>query len=41
MTRPYNPLAAVLAAVMVFTLWLPTLAAPANPAASVAMVKIL
>lgn len=41
MTRPYNPLAAVLAAVVVFTLWLPTLAAPANPAALVAMVKIL
>lgn len=41
MSRTTNPLAAVLAVAAVFTLWLPTLAAPANPAAAVAMVKVL
>ncbi|PKB19242.1 hypothetical protein B0I00_1472 [Novosphingobium kunmingense] len=41
MTQSNHPLAAVLAITVVFTLWLPTLATPADPAAAVAVVKIL
>ena len=40
MTRTANPFAAMLALAVVFSMWLPTLAVPASPGHSVALVQL-
>lgn len=40
MTRTANPVAAILALAMVFTMWLPTVAVPSSSADAVALVQL-